>query len=64
VIKLLPDLETLGQEIIMIFRSGNSLSEEDMAKIQAFTDQLVARGRVLEAQILGDAAQPKSNETG
>ena len=67
-IKFLPDMETLGQEIVTLFNSGSALSADDLAKIQAFTDQLVARGRDLEAKILSDAASagteaPKAETT-
>ena len=56
-IKFLPDLEQIGQEIVTLFNSGKTLSESDLAKIQAFTDQLIASGRAQEAAILNVASQ-------
>ena len=56
-IKFLPDLEQIGQEIVTLFNSGKALSESDLVKIQTFTDQLITSGRAQEAAILNTASQ-------
>ena len=57
VVKFLPELKQIGEEIVTLYSSGKTLSEEDLAKMQAFTDKLVEQGRTLEASILQAAVK-------
>ena len=53
-VKYEPEIAALGKEIILIFEKGNALTPEDIASIQAYTDQIGAK---VDAAIAANLAE-------
>lgn len=47
-IKYEPQIAALGGEILLLYKTGGTLSPEELTKVQAYTDLLMDRLRVVE----------------
>ena len=52
VMKFAPDLREIAQNAMLLINKGDNLSEEDLKKIQNYTDLLMERLRKIEEERL------------